>query len=472
MLGKLSLTSLCGWACFLALTLSSLADPAATPCRIQVVEKGSGWPVPMMILTTVSNQRFITDNAGVIALSDPEYMGRKTWFSVSGDGYEMPRDSFGNRGFAFVPQPGGTQKVEVTRTNIAKRLGRLTGSGIFEESQKLGEHTDWQESGITGQDTAFVAPYAGKLFWIWGDSNLFGYPLGFYNTPGGTTPLAPLSSFEPPIAMPYDYYKGPDGIPHGVIAANPGGPIWLTAVVTLPDRDGQDHLVATYTKIFNHLDVSEIGLAEWDPGASMFKETKVVWKRDGSGSGDRDMHPGGHPSFWTDGTGTKWVYFGEGPPHMRCPATYEAWKDSSTWEKVDRPSALKSPSGEEVQIATGSVVFNPMRKRWIMIFQQRFGKPSPMGEIWYAEADAPTGPWGPCVKVVSHEKYTFYNPFINQELVPANANFTLFEGTYTQEFGPEPIKTELYNYNQILYRLDLDDPALAPAQAAANSGLL
>ena len=41
----------------------------------------------------------------------------------------------------------------------------------------------------------------------------------------------------------------------------------------------------------------------------------------------------------------------------------------------------------------------------------------------------------------------------------------LFEGTYTAEFTNRAQKTPRYDYNQILYRLDLNDPALAPAQA-------
>ena len=33
-----------------------------------------------------------------------------------------------------------------------------------------------------------------------------------------------------------------------------------------------------------------------------------------------------------------------------------------------------------------------------------------LGEIWYAEADTPLGPWVYARKIVTHEKYSFYNP--------------------------------------------------------------
>jgi hypothetical protein len=157
--------------------------------------------------------------------------------------------------------------------------------------------------------------------------------------------------------------------------------------------------------------------------------------------------------------------FGDPFPTVRCPATYEAWSDPATWEKVEEPAAPRSAvDGSEVKPHRGSVVWNPFRKRWITIFTQTFGKPSAYGEIWYAEAESPTGPWGKAVKVLTHENYTFYNPKIHAELTPENASFIVFEGTYTAEFADKPQPTPKYNYNQILYRLDLDDPKLKGAQ--------
>jgi hypothetical protein len=95
---------------------------------------------------------------------------------------------------------------------------------------------------------------------------------------------------------------------------------------------------------------------------------------------------------------------------------------------------------------------------------QTFGKPSAFGEIWYAEADSPYGPWEPAVKVLSHKNYTFYNPRLHPEFTPPDSPVLLFEGTYTQTFADRPEPPPRYDYNQILYRLDLNDPKLAPAQ--------
>lgn len=85
-----------------------------------------------------------------------------------------------------------------------------------------------------------------------------------------------------------------------------------------------------------------------------------------------------------------------------------------------------------------------------------------LGEVWYAEADAPTGPWGPAVKILSHDNYSFYNVRLHADFTDSTSPVMLFEGTYTAMFADRPQPTPRYDYNQILYRLDLDDSQLAP----------
>ena len=118
---------------------------AGEPFRIEVVDKDNGWPVSLVELETVHGVKFVTDNAGLIAFDTPELMGKETWCSVRGFGYGVPKDGFGFEGLRFTPQPGGHFRVQVERRIIAKRLGRITGAGIFCESQKLGEEQDWPE---------------------------------------------------------------------------------------------------------------------------------------------------------------------------------------------------------------------------------------------------------------------------------------------------------------------------------------
>jgi hypothetical protein len=443
------------------------AFAAAAPgqlCRIEVVEKGSSWPVPLVELRTVNNIRFITDNAGVIAFDLPELMGHETWFTVLGHGYEVPADGLGSRGVRLKPQPGKTLQVEVTRTIIARRLGRVTGGGLFAESQKLGQELDWRESGIVGCDTIQNAVHRGRLFWLWGDTDVPEYPLGIFDGTSATTGLQPLATFEPPLRLKLDYFTNQAGAPRGIAKMPGDGPTWITGYVSLPDKSGTSRLVAAYMKIRHSLEVYRWGLCVWDDDSSNFKLLRELWTKSDANPRAPSV-PEGHPNFWKDDTGKEWVLFGNPFPTLRCPATFEAWQDQSTWEKLEPQRQLLSANGKAVKPHSGSIAWNPWRKRWVAVFMENFGKPSDFGEIWYAEADKPTGPWGAAVKVLSHENYTFYNPRLHPEFTADNSPILIFEGTYTRQFANHPAPTPRYDYNQILYRLDLDDPALKPAHA-------
>ena len=86
-----------------------------------------------------------------------------------------------------------------------------------------------------------------------------------------------------------------------------------------------------------------------------------------------------------------------------------------------------------------------------------------MGEIWYAESKELTGPWQRAVKIATHDQYSFYNPVQHAFFDQEDGRVIFFEGTYTATFSGNPAPTPRYDYNQILYQLDLDDPRLQPA---------
>jgi len=449
----------------LALLVACQVDqPPAAPCRIDVVEKGTDWPVPLVELRTINEHRFVTDNAGVIVIDQPELMGREVFFHVDGHGYEVGADGFGYRGVRLTPRPGATLRVEVSRTIIAQRLGRLTGAGLFANAQRTGQEKGWRESGVVGADSVQSAVYRGRHFWLWGDTSLFHYPLGIFHSSAATTAFRPLDSFKPPLAVKYDYFRNEKGRPRGVAKMPGNGPTWLSAMTTLPDKEGTQRLVASYAKIKPPLDAYEKGLCVWNDESQNFERLKVVWSKSERAPKSPPL-PDGHPAFWTDKAGTKWALFGNPLPALRCPATFEAWQNPTQWEVLSPQKSLTAAiDGSEVRPHTGSIAWNPWRKQWVTVFMQYFGKPSAFGELWYAEADQPTGPWGPAVKVLSHQNYTFYNPRIHPEFTPDNSPFLLFEGTYTQQFADKPRPTPRYDYNQILYRLDLNDARLKPSQ--------
>ncbi len=88
------------------------------------------------------------------------------------------------------------------------------------------------------------------------------------------------------------------------------------------------------------------------------------------------------------------------------------------------------------------------------------GSSSNLGEVWFAEADTPVGPWVYGRKVVTHEKYSFYNPKQHPMFARDGGRAIYFEGTYTTTFSGNTNPTPRYDYNQVLYKLDLADPRL------------
>jgi hypothetical protein len=117
---------------------------------------------------------------------------------------------------------------------------------------------------------------------------------------------------------------------------------------------------------------------------------------------------------------------------------------------------LDAGSGRETDATPSSVAWNAWRKKWILLSER-------VGSVYYSEADQPVGPWGRAVKIVGHENYNFYNvvqhPFFDED----GGRVIYFEGTYTAAFSNAKEQTPRYDYNQIMYRLRLDDPRLAPA---------
>jgi hypothetical protein len=118
-------------------------------------------------------------------------------------------------------------------------------------------------------------------------------------------------------------------------------------------------------------------------------------------------------------------------------------------------------TGKVVVAHGGSVYWNEYRHRWVMVCVESYGGTSFLGEVWFAEADTPLGPWMYGRKIVTHDKYSFYNPKQHPMFDKDGGRIIFFEGTYTTTFSGNPDPTPRYDYNQMMYQLDLSDTRLA-----------
>jgi hypothetical protein len=136
-------------------------------------------------------------------------------------------------------------------------------------------------------------------------------------------------------------------------------------------------------------------------------------------------------------------------------------------------------AGGNVQVSNGpgaslfgsSSMWNDYRKRFSEIVQQQYGSTF-LGESWYAEGDTPLGPWVFTRKVVTHATsgYTFYNPDVIPFFGEARGRIVFFDATYTKTYSSVKVATPRYDYNEVMYRIDLDDPAMALPVAIYSRG--
>jgi hypothetical protein len=422
---------------------------------------------------------------------------------VKSHGYEFRKDGFGIRGIALDVKPGGSAQLKIKRLNFAERLYRVTGEGIYRDTVLLGRESPIRQpllnAQVTGSDSVVMAAYRGKLHWFWGDTNQVAYFLGNFSVPGATIPL----DVDPARGIDLAYFVGEKGFAKAVCQMPGDGPTWIGGLAALPDASGRERLLAGYVKIKAPMTVYRRGIAVWNDETNQFDRASDF-------EPDVPLYPDGHPFRHRDGE-RDYVYFSADAPLVRVPATAEAYQDLAQYEVFTclRPgSSLARPeidrdddgrvrytwkkstppvgSGEQAKlvqagllkeeegllhfrdVATGKPIlphrnsctaWNEHRRKWTSILLQYFGT-SMLGEIWYAEADSPVGPWVYATKIVTHDKYSFYNPKQHPLFSRKEPRFLYFEGTYTHTFSGTEHRTPRYDYNQLMYRLDLDDPRL------------
>ncbi len=456
----------------LMLPLLLAAHAAGAPFAVHVVDDRTGRGVPMVQLRTTNNVRWYTDSGGYAAVDEPGLTGREVWLGVTSPGYDGPSAAFGMRGVAVKPMPAGSVEVKVHRTQVAERLYRLTGEGIYRDTVLLGRKPPIAEplldAGVMGQDTVQTAVYRGKTYWFFGDTDRPAFPLGNFHTTGATSP--PPAGLKPEVGVDLTYFADGHGFVRPMVDMKAGTPIWIDALMVV-DHAGQPRLLARYAVVDSAMRATDVGLLQWDDAREQF-EPLVKFPTDAAllpHNKALRVHDGGHDYFYFPDPMAR-VRVVADWDHVTDPAAYEAY-DGTAWHrggKGARPSPLRSAADDKpVRPHAGTISWNAYRKRWVMLLEQQGGT-SNIGEMWYAEADHPEGPWGPAVKVATHaakdDNDDFYNPMQHPEWDAEGGRVIYFEGTYVNTFSGNPFATPRYNYNQLVYRLDLADERLRDAE--------
>jgi hypothetical protein len=486
--------------------LAAAAAGQAPYAEIRVVDAQTGRGVPLVEFETTNHLLFVTDNAGRVAFHEPDLMDRPIFFFIRSHGYEAEKDGFGFAGARITPKVGAIATIKVKRRNIAERLCRLTGEGLDRDSRLLGYPAPFPErrhpGKVAGQDSIQATIHAGKVYCFWGDTNRMEYPLGLFRMAGATMPIPDPRKAEsdPAAGIPYEYFVDKTGFARAMmpLPERPDGVVWIFGVFVVPDKAGTSRMVGHYSRRKGLAEELEHGIAVFNDDKQIFEPAKALPKS------ETWRFPKGHPVRWK-ADGKEWILFGSPNPNVRVPATLEAVLDPAQYEalhceleapdspkwrwqrdaapidsaaerrwrkagKLPPESARFTPrdaagSEDAILLHSGSVRWNAHRQRWILIACQAEGKTSYLGEVWYAEAKEPTGPFTKAVKIATHDKQTFYNVCHHDFLDRDGGRTIHFEGTYTNDFSNNPHRTPRYNYNQVLYRLDLDAPALRAAQA-------
>ncbi|WP_201002063.1 discoidin domain-containing protein [Paenibacillus glycanilyticus] len=492
------------------------------PFGIRVVDSKTGRGIPAVELRTTNNMTFYTDSAGYVAFKEVGLMNETVFFHLSSDGYKVPQDMFGYYGQAVEVTPGGSVTLTMDRVNIAERLYRLTGEGIYRDSLLLGKTPPINEpllnGKVMGQDSVQTIKYKNKLYWFWGDTDRVAYPLGNFRVTGATSKLPGQGGLDPDAGVDLSYFKQDDGFVKSLVPALPDGAniAWVFGLMTAKDASGQERLLAGYST--HNPDLSAFGILQFNDQTEQFEQLvqfpdKNDWR-----------HPGGQASYYKENGKGYWVFTEHRMPNLRVPATYDAIKDYTKYEaftplkpgttyngadtQLERDASGKlvwswkqntpplkqdqekelinlgvikdtdsryyqlkdADTGADVTIAGSSVEWNDYRQKYVLFGQQMGGTTSGLGEMWYAEAPAPQGPWTTAKKIITHNNYTFYNPAHDEFFDKAGGRYIYLEATYTNTFTDhEP--TPRYNYNQMMYKLDLANPDLGltpPATDLAN----
>jgi hypothetical protein len=492
---------------------------AAERFRIEVIDAETGRGVPLVEVRS-PNRTWVTDSAGLVAWHELDLLGKEVTFEVVSHGYTY-KGVAGDGLLVVTPEAGGQVTLALDRDNIAERLYRVTGQGIYTDSVLLDEPTPLKEpvlSGLVmGQDSNLSTVYQGQAWWFWGDTSKPSYPLGNFQVTGAVSDLPGAGGLEPDVGVDLDYFVDDDRFSRELALFEPGLLTWLNSVVAVSDGAGGEVLYATYGLYAGLGSEEASGIARWSDADEVFEEVRRFTEADVVQSVgpahvvDHDEGPYVYRArLWSDVN--EWTVYElqhtrvlASPEALEDPAVHQvftpfidssataveridgkaiwAWRTGAAPADEDAVDAglltdrerlsghLRDPdSGLPVVESSMSIHWNHHAGRYVQLLGEGWNAEAFLGMSWVLFGDTPMGPWVYGRKVVHHDDYSFYNLNHHAFLDRDNGRFIHFEGTYTYWLSTRDAGTPRYDYNQVMYRLDLDDPRLVLPVAVYDRG--
>ena len=374
-----------------------------------------------------------------IAFDEPGLMGRRVFFGVAAHGYEFAKDGFGIRGVVLEPKPGGSARLKIRRLNIAERLYRITGYGIYRDlgparpeaagrraaAQRRGDRPGRHpQRGLQGQALLVLRRHRPARL----------RPGQLRHGRGHDRPARearPGRRDRPQVLHRPGWLREAHGPDEGE------GVVWLFGLAVLPDESGRERMIAYFHRRRGlgpcwRRASSPITTPRTSSRSSRMSRSgrpyshRLPVPRPGPRGRVRQLHgpipgPAGPGrleelpgprlvrGLHLPGPGTRyvdkdkarlerdgdgrlvWAWKRDTPP--LGPKEQQGLIEAGKMRREESPFRLQdADGGKPIVLNNSSCFWNGYRKKYILIASEHLGATA-LGEVWYSEADRPEGPW-------------------------------------------------------------------------------
>src|SRR6056297_1040140 len=259
---------------------------------IRFLDEETGRGVPLVEIETTHGKLYVSDSAGWVAIHPDDISNRRVYFHLRSHGYIGPGREPKFEGFSTLIQPGRGRVIPVHRQNIAERLYRVTGEGIYHDSRLLRipvpiDYGTTAQGGVYGQDSVVNALYNDKLFWFWGDTRSASSPVANFSASGAVSTLPGSAALNPDKGIPLDYFVDETGFTRAMCPVDGPGAVWLSGLMSFTE-DNREKLYARYSRQRELGNPLELGIVLWNDENAVFDKVRELPL-------DTPLYAKGHP---------------------------------------------------------------------------------------------------------------------------------------------------------------------------------